>query len=132
MPLSLMPCIHHTPTPTQAAAVFCEKHADLFQALALEHSPDASAKAMLGPRPSLHNLADGLREWGFKFRVLLERNLKIYMRNPGNALARFLVYTSVGIAAGVLCFDIGKKTGPQAAADFIGKSVVEFCCLLQF
>jgi hypothetical protein len=128
MPLSF-PCSlsfippHAFATTSQAAAFFRDKHACLFQVLTTpEQSPyGASTAKAIGARLSFHSLADGLRGWGFKFHALLERNLRIYMRNPGNALARFLVYTSVGIAAGVLCYDIGKNTGPRASTDFMGK-----------
>jgi len=102
-------CIPH------AAAAFREQHANLFQPLSLELIPFATTTT--GPYPAM---AQGVRTWVFKFRVLLERNLWIYIRNPGNVLARFLVYTSLGIAAGILCWDIGRGDGPHTATDFMG------------
>jgi hypothetical protein len=95
------------------------QHADLFQPLSLELVPFAITTT--APYPSsIHTMAQGFRTWTFKFRILLERNLWIYIRNPGNVLARFLVYTSVGIAAGIFCLDIGRGESSHTATDFMG------------
>lgn len=79
---------------------------------------------MTAPEQQARRWTYGLRAWGFKFRILLDRNCRIYIRNPGNVLARFLLYVSVAIAAGIFLFGVGKEDGPRAATDMMGTLII--------
>lgn len=114
----------HALTPLQAAEAFRQQHAVIFRPLAIEQEAHAASFiTAMEARSWFHAWGQGIRTWAFKFGLLLARNLRLYIRNPGNVIGRFIVYLSVGIASGIFCWGIGRSTGPRAANDMMGAYV---------
>lgn len=114
----------HTYTRHQAAAAFREQHPNVFLPLFFQQQSDSAAASPTTPTTIARRWIEGLRLWGFKFRVLLNRNCRIYTRNPGNVIGRFLIYAFVGVASGVFLFGIGRARGAHGAADMMGTLTV--------
>ena len=100
---------HGGPVDIAAAAQLFREDGH-FQALVLEidalhaHAQDSKTEKEL----ILHG---GKQDpsWAYRFQVVLRRNLRFYLSNPGNVLVRLLISVTVGIFQGVVFFRAPEK-----------------------
>ena len=117
----LIVSLSHTQTPAQAAASFRQQHADVYAAAAAGSCPIEGALALAQPSSSMLEEA---RDWWWKFRALLQRNLQAYVRNPANVLGRFLTYQGVAMLTGTYMYKIGSIRGLLGLNIFVGECVL--------
>jgi hypothetical protein len=67
------------------------------------------------------SLLEEAQDWWFKLRVLLQRNVQVYARNPSNALGRFGAYQGMALLSSIFLCRIGFVRGLLRLHLVIGK-----------